>query len=277
MRKLKKVGEEVEVDYAGYTVSVTDPVTKEQHEMHIFVGVLGASGYIYCEARYSQNLANWVRAHVRMFEFFGGAPKIIRPDNLKAGVKKPCFYEPDINPTYHELAQHYHLAVIPTRAAKPTDKGLVENAVQQLERWVLGPMRKQCFFSLHDHNQNLQKRLKWLNEHQLFHQTHSRRSLFEATEKEAQQPLPPYPFEFLEVNQVKVNIDYHVTFNHHHYSVLHTYTQQSLEIRASKEWCKSFRRAKKHSQIRLPVMTAVTISQDTAPMPLTCQTTTADA
>jgi len=251
MRKPKIVGEEVEVDYAGYTVAVTDPVTRKVHEMHIFVGALGASGYIYCEAHHSQNLANWVRAHVRMFEFFGGVPRIIRPDNLKAGVKKPCFYEPDINPTYHELAQHYHLAVIPTRVGKPTDKGLVENAVQQVERWVLAPMRKQRFYSLYDLNQSLQKRLKWLNERPLTQQTHSRRSLFEATEKEALQPLPPYPFKFLEVKQAKVNIDYHVTFNRHHYSVPHTYARQSVEIRASERMVEIFPQGKKAIKDRI--------------------------
>jgi len=251
MRKPKKVGEEVEVDYAGRTVAVTDPVTGELHEMQIFVGVLGASGYIYCEAHRSQNLSNWVRAHVRMFEYFGGSPKIIRPDNLKAGVKKPCFYEPDINPTYHELAQHYHLAVIPARVAKPTDKGLVENAVQQVERWVLAPMRKQRFFSLHDLNQNLQKRLKWLNERPLTHQTHSRRSLFETTEKEALQPLPPYPFEFLEVKRVKVNIDYHVTFKNHQYSVPHTYAHQAVEIRASERLVEIFPMGRKAPEDRI--------------------------
>ncbi|MDY6868209.1 MAG: IS21 family transposase [Chloroflexota bacterium] len=153
MRKPKKAGEEVEVDYAGLTVTVTNPETGETHEMQIFVGVLGASGYIYCEAHRSQSLPNWVRAHIRMFEFFGGVPEIVRPDNLKAGVKSPCFYEPDLNPTYHELAQHYHTAVIPTRVAKPKDKGLGENAVQQVERWVLAPLRKERFYSLHDLNQ----------------------------------------------------------------------------------------------------------------------------
>jgi len=240
MRKPKKAGEEVEVDYAGLTVPVTNPETGETHEMQVFVGVLGASGYIYCEAHRSQNLPNWVRAHVRMFEFYGGVPKIVRPDNLKAGVTKPCFYEPDINPTYHELAQHYHLAVIPTRVAKPTDKGLGENAVQQVERWVLAPLRKERFFSLYELNQAVRKRLKWLNNRCLSHQSHSRKSLFEANEKDALQPLPPYPFEFLEVKRAKVNIDYHVTFKHHHYSVPHTYAHQAVEIRASERLVEIF-------------------------------------
>jgi transposase len=240
MRKPKTAGEEVEVDYAGLTVPVTDPETGDMRDAQVFVGVLGASGYIYCEAHRSQSLPNWVRAHVRMFEFFSGVPEIIRPDNLKAGVKKACFYEPDINPTYHELAQHYHMAVIPTRVAKPKDKGLGENAVQQVERWVLAPLRKERFFSLHELNQALWKRLKWLNERPLSHQSDSRRSLFESVEKEALKPLPTYPFQYVEVKRAKVNIDYHVTFKHHHYSVPHTYARQPVEIRASEKLVEIF-------------------------------------
>jgi len=137
MRIPKKAGEEVQVDYAGLPVPVVDPKTGEAQEMRVFVGVLGASDYIYCEAHRSQSLPNWIRAHVHMFTFFGGVPRIVRPDNLKAGVTKACFHEPDINPPYHELAQHYNLAVSPARVAKPQDKGLGENAVQQVERWIL--------------------------------------------------------------------------------------------------------------------------------------------
>lgn len=233
MRIPKKAGEEVQVDYAGLTVPVVDPKTGETQEMQVFVGVLGASGYIYCEAHRSQSLPNWIRAHVHMFAFFGGVPRIVRPDNLKAGVTKACFYEPDINPTYHELAQHYNLAVIPARVAKPQDKGLGENAVQQVERWVLAPLRKQRFFSLYDLNQAMRQRLAWLNERPLSNQTQSRKTRFETSEKAALQPLPAYAYTVLEVKRAKVNIDYHVAFNRHFYSVPYTFARQSVEVRAS--------------------------------------------
>ena len=215
MRKPKKAGEEVEVDYAGLTMPIIDPHTGEINQAEIFVGVLGASGLIYTEAHSSQSLPNWVRAHVRMFEFFGGVPRIIRPDNLKAGVSKPNFYEPDLNPTYHELAVHYGTAVIPTRVAKPRDKGLGENAVQQVERWVLAPLRKQRFFSVDELNQAMRPHLAWLNDRQLTGQAQSRRELFEQIEKDALQPLPDYRFDYLEVKQAKVHIDYHVSFKKH--------------------------------------------------------------
>ena len=233
LRIPKKAGEEVQVDYAGQTMGIIDPKSGEIQKVQIFVGVLGASGLIYTEAHKSQSLPNWVRAHVRMFDFFGGAPKIVRPDNLKAGVTKPNYYEPDLNPTYHEMAVHYGVAVIPTRVAKPRDKGLGENAVLQVERWVLAPLRKERFFSLHDLDQAIGKRLTWLNQRKRTDNGLSRRELFERQEKAALQPLPGYPFDYLEVKQAKVHIDYHVTFEKHHYSVPHRCTRQTVLIRAS--------------------------------------------
>ncbi|MEW6405333.1 MAG: IS21 family transposase [Chloroflexota bacterium] len=233
MRKPKKAGEEAEVDYAGLTMPVIDPHTGEITQAEIFVGVLGASGLIYAEAQADQSKPNWVRGHVRMFEFFGGVPRIVRPDNLKSGVSKASFYEPDLNPTYHELSVHYGTAVIPTRAGEPKDKALGENAVQQVERWVLAPLRKMRFFSVEELNQAMRPRLDWLNDRPLTGQAHSRRDLFEEIEKAALQPLPDYPFEYLEVKQAKVHLDYHVSFEKHHYSVPHQYTRKTVLVRAS--------------------------------------------
>jgi transposase len=233
MRIPKKMGEEAQVDYAGMTMPIINPHTGEIRQVEIFVGVLSASGLIYAEAHDSQTLPNWVRAHVRMFEFFGGVPRILRPDNLKAGVTRPNFYEPDINPTYHELSVHYGAAVIPARVAEPRDKASGENAVQQVERWVLAPLRKQRFFSMDDLNQAMRPKLAWLNDRPLTGQTHSRRDLFEQIERQTLQPLPDYRFEYLEVKQAKVHIDYHVSFKKHQYSVPHQYTRKTVLIRAS--------------------------------------------
>ena len=233
LRIPKKMGEEAQVDYAGQTMSVIDPKSGEITKMQIFVGVMSASGLIYAEAHPSQSSPNWVRAHVRMFDFFGGVPRILRPDNLKAGVSKPSFYEPDLNPTYHELAVHYGIAVIPARVAKPRDKGLAENAVLQVERWVLAPLRKERFFSAYELNQAIDKRLIWLNDRERTNQALSRRVVFEQQERSTLQPLPADPFDYLEVKQAKVHIDYHVVFQQHHYSVPHASTRQTVLIRAS--------------------------------------------
>lgn len=233
MRVPKKAGEEVQVDYAGQTVSVKNPETGETRQAQVFVGVLGASGLIYAEAHWSQSLPNWTRAHVRMFDFFGGVPKIVVPDNLKTGVTKACFYDPDLNPTYHEMAVHYGIAVLPTRVRKPRDKALVENAVQQAERWILAVLRNQQFFSLYELNQAIRKQLNWLNNRPRSDSDLSRQELFLKMEKQALCPLPEHPFEYLEVKQAKVHIDYHVTFKKHHYSVPHPYIQHTVLIRAA--------------------------------------------
>ncbi len=170
MRMRHKAGEKLFVDYAGHivpmslweTVPVVNPATGEiRHivpmslrEAQIFVAVLGASSYVYAEVQWSQDLPNWIGGHVRAFSFFGGVPEILIPDNLKAGVKSPCRYEPDINPTYHDLAQHYGTVVIPARVRKPKDKAKVEVGVQVVERWILARLRNRKFFSLADRSAN---------------------------------------------------------------------------------------------------------------------------
>jgi len=121
MRLPHKGGEVVEVDYAGMTVPITNPETGEISQAAVFVAVLPASSYVYAEIQPSQELQYWLAGHVRAFAFFGGVPKILRPDNLKTGVKKPNYYEPDLNPSYHELAEHYRVAVLPARVRKPKD------------------------------------------------------------------------------------------------------------------------------------------------------------
>ena len=121
MRLPHKAGEVMEVDYAGMSVPIADPDTGEVWQAAVFVAVLPASNYLYAEVQASQELQHWLAGHVRAFAFFGGVPKILRPDNLKSGVKKPNYYEPDLNPSYQELAEHYRVAVLPTRVRKPRD------------------------------------------------------------------------------------------------------------------------------------------------------------
>ena len=108
------------VDYAGQTMPVVDRATGEVQEAQIFVGVLGASNFTFAEATESQSLADWTGSHVRMFEYFGGVPQVAVPDNLGSGVSRACRYEPDLNPTYQELAAHYGIAVWMTSASPPS-------------------------------------------------------------------------------------------------------------------------------------------------------------
>ncbi|MBM9995321.1 transposase family protein, partial [Pseudomonas aeruginosa] len=110
--------------------------------------VLGASSYTFAEATWSQQLPDWLGSHVRCFAFLGGVPEIVVPDNLRSAVSKSHRYEPDINPSYRDLAEHYGVAVVPARARKPRDKAKAEVGVQVVERWILAALRNRQFFSL---------------------------------------------------------------------------------------------------------------------------------
>ena len=160
MRLVHKAGEKLFVDYAGDTVPLVDPQTGEVTPAQIFVAVLGASSYTYAEAQVSQELEHWIGGHVRALAFIDGVPLVVVPDNLKSGVKHPSRYEPDLNPTYQELARHYGFAVIPARVRRPRDKAKVESGVQVVERWILARLRHQTFFDLTSLNQAIRQLLE---------------------------------------------------------------------------------------------------------------------
>jgi transposase len=255
MRLFHKGGEKVFVDYAGQTAPVVDPHTGEVHPAQIFVGVLGASNYTYAEAQDSQELFNWISAHVRMFAFLGGAPEIVVPDNLKVGVKHPCRYEPDLNPTYHDLAQHYGTAVIPARVRKPKDKAKVEVGVQVVERWILARLRNHTFFSLADLNRAIRELLDELNSRPMKHLERSRRELFAELDQPALKPLPEQPYEFATWKKAKVNIDYHVEFEKHYYSAPYKLMQKAVYIRVTQSTVEIFfnnKRVASHCRVKAP-------------------------
>jgi len=190
LRQVHKAGEKVFVDYAGHSLPVTDRQTGEIRAAQIFVAVLGASNYTYAEATLSQGLSDWIGSHIRAFEYFGGVPKIVVPDNLKSGVSKACRYEPDINRTYHEMAVHYGTAVIPARVRRPKDKAKVEAGVQVVERWILAVLRNREFFSLMELNKAIFELLYKLNRRSFKKLEGSRLSWFESMDKGALMPLP---------------------------------------------------------------------------------------
>jgi transposase len=232
MRQKHKAGEKLFVDYAGHTVAVVDPETGEVRKAQIFVATLGASNYTYAEAHWTQSLPNWLAAHVRALAFLGGVPQLLVPDNLKAGVTSPNLYEPDLNPTYQDFASHYGVAVVPTRVRKPRDKAKVEVGVQVVERWVLARLRDRTFFSLADLNKAMAELLAELNRREMKHLGQSRLALFEELDQPALTPLPERPYEFALWKKARVHIDYHVSFEKHHYSVPYKLTSKEVDIRA---------------------------------------------
>lgn len=231
LRQRHKAGEKLFIDYAGQTIPIVDPSTGEIWEAQLFIAALGASNYAFAEATPSQNLPSWIRSHVHAFEFFQGVPEILVPDNLKAGVTTPSLYEPDINPTYQDLAQHYGTTVIPARPAKPRDKAKVESAVLFAERWILAALRNHTFFSLSELNQAIAQKLKELNEKPMQKLDASRIELFEKIDKPALKPLPLQPYEYAEWKKARVNIDYHVEVLFHFYSVPYQLIKKQLDVR----------------------------------------------
>lgn len=163
MRRHHKAGERLFVDYAGPTMPVTDPATGEIRTAQIFVGVLGASNYTYAEATWTQDLADWIGSHQRTFAFLGGVPEIVVPDNLKSGVTHPHRYDPEINRSYAEMAEHYGVAILPARVRKPRDKAKVEGGVRIVEQSILASLRDRTFFSLQELNQAIIVLLEELN------------------------------------------------------------------------------------------------------------------
>lgn len=231
LRQEHKAGEKAFVDYAGQTLPVIDPQTGEIREAQLFVGVLGASNYTYAEATWTQSLPDWIASHTRMYAFFQGVPRLTIPDNLKSGVRHACYYEPDLNPTYLELARHYGTTVLPTRTAKPRDKAKVETAVQIAERWLLAPLRNHTFFSLSEVNDQLALLLAALNERPFQKLEGNRRLLFETLDRPALLSLPSQPYVFAQWKKARVNIDYHVEVERHYYSVPHALVRREVEVR----------------------------------------------
>jgi transposase len=231
LRQEYKAGEKIFVDYAGQTVPVVDPETGEIRQAQIFVGVLGASNFTFAEATWTQSLPDWTASHVRMFVYFGGVSELLVPDNLGSGVSKACRYEPDANPTYQELANHYGTAVLPTRTASPRDKAKVETGVQIAERWILAPLRNHIFFSLAELNAEIARLLEALNNRPFQKLDGTRRSLFESLDGPALKPLPATRYEYAEWKKAGVNIDYHVAVENHFYSVPYRLLRQQVEVR----------------------------------------------
>lgn len=226
-------GERMFVDFCGDTLPITDPATGELWQAQVFACALGASGYLYVEATGSQDLASWQGAHVRALEFYGGSPRVVVPDNLKSGVTKACWYDPELNPSYLELAQHFSMAVLPARPYHPRDKPAIEAAVKVTEQWILAPLRKRQFFSLGEGNAAIAEQLAMVNDRRFRGQPVSRRALFEELERDALQPLPTTPYEFALWKSTKVNIDYHVEWDTRFYSVPHRLVHEAVEVRAT--------------------------------------------
>jgi len=235
LRQEHRAGERMFVDHAGPTVPVVDRDTGLIKEASIFVAVLGASNYTFCEGVWKRDLPSWIGSHTRAVEFFQGVPAVITPDNWKTGIKDACYYDPELNPTYRDWAEHYGTVIIPARVRKPKDKAKVEGGVLIVERWILAALRHHTFFSLAELNGAVHELLIRLNQKKFKKLDTTRARLFEEVDRPALKPLPAIPFEFAERKKATVHPDYHVEVDHHYYSVPYKYQGEQVEARFSEK------------------------------------------
>jgi transposase len=230
MRQEHRGGEKLFIDYAD-GLSIVDPITGELILTQLFLAVWGASSYTYAEASLSQTLPDWIGAHRRALEYFNCVPRVLVPDNLKSGVNRACKYEPELNPTYSDMAEHYGCAVIPARPRKPRDKAKVESGVLVAKRWILAVLRHRTFYNLSELNAAIRDCLERLNTRPLKKLNKSRREIFEAIDRINALPLPLRPYEYAEWCKAKVQLNYHIEVRTHYYSVPYQLIHEKLDIR----------------------------------------------
>jgi transposase len=214
-------------------------------EAEIFVAVLGASNYTYAEATWTQTLPDWIEAHVRMFRFFGGVPRLVVPDNLKSGVHRASFYDPELNRSYGMMASHYGVGILPARPRRPRDKAKVEAGVRFAQTYILGRLRRQTFFSLDEANLAIAAAIERVNAHVMRRLGVSRRHLFETVERPLLAPLPDADYQFAEWRLARVSLDYHVEVDGFFYSVPHRLIREQVDVRATTRTIELFHRGQR--------------------------------
>jgi transposase len=229
-----KPGEKTEVDWAGQAATIIDNITGELITAYVFVAALPCSQYAYVEAFLSMNLESWINAHVNAFSYFGGATRIIAPDNLKTGVTKADWYTPVINKAYHEMAEHYGTAIIPCRVRAPKDKASVESTVGTISTWIIASLRNQQFFSLRELNLAICEKLDEFNNKPFQKKPGSRRSVFIEQEQPMLLPLPATPYELATWKVAIVQYNYCITVDKMHYSVPYEYIKHKVDVRLTK-------------------------------------------
>ncbi|GKV64841.1 MULTISPECIES: IS21 family transposase [unclassified Sporosarcina] len=229
----RKPGEIMEVDWAGSTLHVTDRYTGEQIPAYVFIATLPYSQFSYVEAFLDMKSPNWLSAHIRAYEYFGGVPETLVPDNLKTGVIKAHRVEPLLNEAYREMADYYRTIIVPSRVRKPKDKASVEGTVGFISRQIIASLRNCQCFHLDDLNQRIHKKLEEINEIDFQKRPGSRKKVFEEEEKSHLQPLAPTRYKLAEWKTAKVQLNYHIQVDRMYYSVPYEYVREQVDVRLS--------------------------------------------
>lgn len=232
MRQVHEPGNSLFVDFAGRTVEIRDPDGGPSRYAQIFVAALGYSSLTYIQAVSSQSTEDWIKCHVDCFEYLGGVPEWVVPDNLKAAVLRRMRDAIIINPAYRDCLNHYATAPRPTGVRKPKHKSKAEVAVKIIQRGIMFPLRNHVFFSLEELNAELRKGVDALNQHPFKSMPGSRMERFIQVEQHKLKPLPDTPYELCNWRyRVRAGGDYHVEHGKSHYSVPHALRGDYVDLR----------------------------------------------
>lgn len=235
-----KAGQEMQIDWAGQVLKYADTATGEIKSSNIFVAVLPASAYPFVYACPDKKLASYIDAHIRAFEYFGGVPRVLIPDNERTAVALPNNTDPILNRSYQDMANHYHAAIVPTRSAKPKDKAADENMVGNASRRILAPLRNNKFFSLYEINQAIEEQLKKFIARPFSKMEGNRQLAFEKIDKPALQSLPIARYEYCDWKEAKIAFNYHAEYEGFFYSANHSYAGKPCFVRASSKTIEIF-------------------------------------
>lgn len=231
LHMVHKGGDKLFIDYSGKKLSYIDRDTGEIVPVEVFVCGWGASSYSYAEGTHTQQKEDWIGSHVRAFRYFGCVPNLLVPDNLKSGVTKADWYDPDLNPLYTKLAEHYGTAILPARPGRSKDKAIVECGVRRVQEYILARLRNRVFFSLAEVNEAIRELLEALNQAPMQQYRLSRRQRFEELDRPYARKLPRDDFPYIEIkDDVTVNKDYHIQYNKHFYSVPYTLCGRKVSV-----------------------------------------------
>lgn len=261
MRIKHKPGDAMEVDWAGGTLPIQDPVTGEETPAYLFISVLPCSCYVYAELCRDMRSESWLLCHVHAYEYFGGVPRLIIPDNLKTGITKNSRFDTIINRSYNEMADHYNTAVVPTRVEAPKDKSHAEGSVSYASTWILAALRNDTFLSFEDAKEAVAEKLEKLNEFPFKKREGNRREAYFLEEKEFMQPLPANPYEPSAWSEQTVRLDYTVSDGLNNYSVPYDLIGETVDIRTTRDNVEVFFRGdrvalhvREHSRKRDPII-----------------------
>ena len=229
-----KPAETMQVDWAGQTACLQETDTGGTIKAYLFVSVLPYSGYAYAEAFLDMKQDAWISAHVHAYQYYGGATRILVPDNLKTGVISNTRNQLVLNKSYQEMAEHYGTAILPARPRTPKDKAFVEGAVGVVSTWILAALRNQQFLSLAELNQSIAQKLFDFNGKPFQKKDGSRLENFQ-DERLFLLPLPSVPYELATWKIATVQYNYHISVDKMYYSVPHEYIKEKVDIRLTRE------------------------------------------